>query len=88
MAMKTKAELRVINRKHRMLIVNCQKHPIHFKQRIGKPLAEATPYSYRASLETSEAYAVVRKNLIKAQTQLRRKGGHPEFQLVQGDEGC
>ena len=50
----------------------------------GKPLAEATIHSYRASLKTYEAYLDISKHMIRAQVQKRRKGVRPKLRIIQG----
>lgn len=53
----------------------------------GKPLAEATVYSYRASLKTYEAYLDISKHMIRAQVRKKRQGARPKLTLIQGGKG-
>lgn len=58
------------------------RNPIN--KRTGKPLAEGSVHSYRASLKSYDAYLDVSNYMIRAQVRRKRKGGRPKLKLIQG----
>ncbi len=56
-------------------------------QRTGKPLAEDTIHSYRASLKSYEACLDVSKHMITAQVRKRRKSARPQLRIIKGGKG-